>query len=106
MDSSGAGVIAEAVRHPAPVRRLLMTRLLGISVILGGTFSPMNEPRAEISGLRMEMHDGLAEVKVALAGVESKIDRRFADLVKWSFLFWCGAAAATAAAAALTRLPR
>lgn len=26
-----------------------------------------NELRAEISGLRMEMHDGLAEVKVALA---------------------------------------
>ena len=61
-----------------------------------------NELRAGISGLRMEMHDGLAEVKVALAGVESKIDRRFADLVKWSFLFWCGAVAA----AMLARGPR
>ena len=61
-----------------------------------------HELRAEISTLRMETHDGLAEVRVALAGVESKIDRRFADLVKWSFLFWCGAVAA----AALTRLPR
>jgi hypothetical protein len=61
-----------------------------------------HELRAEISALRMETNDGLAEVKVALAGVESKIDRRFADLVKWSFLFWCGAVGA----AALARWPR
>ena len=61
-----------------------------------------HELRAEISALRMETNDGLAEVKIALAGLESKIDRRFADLVKWSFLFWCGAVGA----AALARWPR
>jgi len=27
------------LRHPAPARKLLMTRLLGISVILGGTIT-------------------------------------------------------------------
>jgi hypothetical protein len=57
-----------------------------------------HEMRAEFISVRSEMHDGLADVKVALAGVESKIDRRFADLVKWSFLFWCGAVAAAALA--------
>jgi hypothetical protein len=42
--------------------------------------------RAEIAELRTEM-------RVGFAGVEGKIDRRFADLMKWSFLFWCGAVA-------------
>jgi len=28
------------------------------------------------------------------ARLERKIDQRFADTIKWSFLFWCGAMAA------------
>ena len=46
-----------------------------------------HELRAEIAELRQEM-------RVGFAGVDSKIDRRFADLLKWSFLFWCGTFAA------------
>ena len=53
-----------------------------------------HELRADISALRAETHAGIAELKVALAGVESKIDRRFGDLLKWTFLFWCGAVGA------------
>lgn len=43
----------------------------------------------QISGLRIELHDGLAAVRQELATV------RF-DLLKWSFLFWVGQVAAMA----------
>ena len=67
-----------------------------------------HELRADISELRTETQAGfaglriaLAEQKFGLAGVESKIDRRFADLLKWSFLFWCGAVGAAVLARGL-----
>jgi hypothetical protein len=59
------------------------------------------ETHDSIAALREETHAGFAGLKVALSGVESKIERRFADLVKWSFLFWCGAVAAAALARGL-----
>ena len=31
-----------------------------------------------------------AEFRIGLKDLEAKMDRRFADLLKWSFLFWCG----------------
>ena len=37
-----------------------------------------------------------ADLRVGLKDLEAKIDRRFGDLIKWSFLFWCGAVAAAA----------
>jgi hypothetical protein len=33
---------------------------------------------------------------IELAAVDAKIDRRLADLLKWSFVFWCGTFAAVA----------
>jgi hypothetical protein len=67
-----------------------------------------DETHTGIAGLRVEMLGGftalnvaIAEQKVALVGVESKIDRRFADVLKWSFVFWCGAVAAAALARGL-----
>ncbi len=59
------------------------------------------ELRGSIAGHREETHSGIAELKVALAGVESKIDRRFAELLKWSFVFWCGMVAAVEVARSL-----
>ena len=40
--------------------------------------------------LRDEMHAGFARLDARIAGVEMKIDQRFADLLKWSFTFWVG----------------
>jgi hypothetical protein len=79
-----------------------------------------HELRAEVSAVRMEMHDGFAgvrdemragfsELKLAIANAEvkserrsgeteSKMERRFAELLKWSFLFWCGTFATVALA--------
>jgi hypothetical protein len=39
---------------------------------------------------RDEMHAGFARLDDRIAGVEMKIDQRFADLLKWSFTFWVG----------------
>ncbi len=61
-----------------------------------------HELHAEVSAVRMEMRAGFSELKLAIANAEVKSERRFADLLKWSFLFWCG----TFAAAALTRWGR
>lgn len=46
------------------------------------------------SALRSEMNAEFAavrqELSTGLAALEAKIDRRFADLLKWSFAFWVG----------------
>jgi hypothetical protein len=40
---------------------------------------------------------------VGFAQVETRIERRFGDLLKWSFVFWCGAIGAVAALARVLR---
>lgn len=60
---------------------------------------PVDDHRAELRELneltvaRLEARIGQVESRL-----EAKIDQRFADLIKWSFLFWCGAVAAAALA--------
>lgn len=49
--------------------------------------------RLELSGVRLELHD-------AIAGLNAKVERRFSDLLKWSFVFWIG----TIGAIVLTRV--
>ena len=50
--------------------------------------------------IRDEMHTGFATL-------EAKLDRRFAELIKWSFAFWIGSTVTLVVAlAALARLPR
>lgn len=46
----------------------------------------------------------LAQFEATIVGrLESKIEQRTADLMKWSFLFWVGAVAAIAALAGVLR---
>lgn len=45
--------------------------------------------RADFAELRQEMHVGFGRL-------EALIERRSADLIKWSFVFWVGAVAAIA----------
>jgi|SRR5471032_3332486 hypothetical protein len=93
-------------KHRSELRELYE---LGFARIDSRFSEHRHEQRAETSALRLEMHDGFAAVKIALAeskvataAVESKIDHRFAELMKWSFLFWSGSFAAMA----LARWPR
>ena len=48
---------------------------------------------------------GSVDTKLAQLGgsFEAKLERRFADLLKWSFVFWVGAVAAIAALAQVLR---
>jgi hypothetical protein len=56
--------------------------------------------RADVAELRHEMQVGFARME---ANLGAQIERSKADLMKWSFVFWCGAVAAIAALAGVLR---
>lgn len=57
--------------------------------------------------LQQAMQVGFARMETRFAELDgkfdAKIERRFSDLLKWSFLFWCGAVGAIAALARVLR---
>ena len=61
-----------------------------------------DELKADIAGVRDELKADIAGTHHSVTALElrltSKIDQRFADLIKWSFVFWVGAVAAVALA--------
>jgi hypothetical protein len=36
------------------------------------------------------------EMRLGFSNLESRFERRFGDLIEWSFVFWCGAIGAIA----------
>ncbi|HUX33444.1 MAG TPA: hypothetical protein VMV51_06185 [Gemmatimonadaceae bacterium] len=48
----------------------------------------------QFAGLRQEMHSGFSaaheEMHVGFARIETRLEQRFADVLKWSFTFWIG----------------
>src|ERR1044072_4231263 len=48
------------------------------------------ELRADIAELRQEMRVGFAKTHEEMAHLEIRFERRFGDLIKWSFVFWVG----------------
>jgi hypothetical protein len=44
-----------------------------------------------------------AEMRLEFANLETHFERRFGDLIKWSFVFWCGAIGAVAVLARALR---
>lgn len=50
--------------------------------------------RMDLRFSQMELR--FAEQREANARLETLFERRFGDLIKWSFVFWCGAVAAIA----------
>ncbi|MGH7529303.1 MAG: hypothetical protein ACREMN_02885 [Gemmatimonadales bacterium] len=64
---------------------------------LRADFGEMREAmRADLAELRQEMRVGFAELREEMARLEARFERRFGDLIKWSFVFWVGAVAAIA----------
>jgi hypothetical protein len=63
--------------------------------------------REELHGVDAKTQAGLAELRQALqaglGGVETKLEQRTADLMKWSFVFWVGAVGAVAMLAGILR---
>ena len=45
---------------------------------------------------RSDINARFAEQREANGKLETLIERRFGDLIKWSFVFWCGAVGAIA----------
>ena len=54
------------------------------------------EMRVGFAALRQEMQVGFAQLRQEMAGMEARFERRFSDLIKWSFVFWVGAVGAIA----------
>jgi hypothetical protein len=52
---------------------------------------------------REERQAGFAEVNARIARLEARLEQRFADLLKWSFVFWVGAVGSVAALAGVFR---
>jgi hypothetical protein len=50
-----------------------------------------------------EMRVGFSELRQEMAHLETRLERRIADLIKWSFVFWVGAVGAIAALAGVLR---
>jgi hypothetical protein len=59
----------------------------------GATRSDLADVRAE---LRADIAELRHEMQVGFARLETRFERRFGDLIKWSFVFWVGAVAAIA----------
>jgi hypothetical protein len=45
------------------------------------------------------LHADLAAMRLGIREMDTKFERGFNDLLKWSFVFWCGAVGAIAALA-------
>jgi len=64
----------------------------------------MKEFRSDMQRDMKEMRLSLeARMDIGFATTEAKFERRIGDLMKWSFVFWCGAVAAIAALAGVLK---
>ena len=70
--------------HRAELRELNELTVARIEARIGQVEARIGQVEARIDG----------DLRAGLARLEGKIDQRFGDLIKWSFLFWCGAVAA------------
>lgn len=59
--------------------------------------------RGDVAELRHEMQVSFAKLDNRFASMETLIEKRFGDLLKWSFVFWVGAVGAIAALAGVLR---
>ncbi|MGH7698963.1 MAG: hypothetical protein ACREMJ_00355 [Gemmatimonadales bacterium] len=59
--------------------------------------------QADLAELRQEMRDGFADLRQEMVRMETRFERRFSDLIKWSFVFWVGAVGAIAVLAGVLR---
>jgi hypothetical protein len=74
------------------------TRLTGVAMR-----EDLAELRADFAELRQEMQVGFAKLHEEMARLEARLERRFSDLIKWSFVFWVGAVGAIAMLAGVLR---
>jgi hypothetical protein len=61
------------------------------------------EERLTGMATRVDLAELREEMKVGFATLETKLERRISDLIKWSFVFWVGAVGAVAVLAGVLR---
>jgi predicted RNA-binding protein with PIN domain len=59
----------------------------------------LDEFRKEMADLRKEMADFKTEVRADIARLDNKIEQRFADVMRWSLMYWLGVVGSIAALA-------
>ena len=59
--------------------------------------------RGDVAELRHEMQVSFAKLEQRFGQIETLIEKRTADLMKWSFVFWVGAVGAIAVLAGVLR---
>ena len=55
-----------------------------------------SEMDLRFSQMDLRLSEQQQEMRLGFANLESRLERRFGDLIKWSFVFWCGAVGAVA----------
>jgi hypothetical protein len=74
-----------------------------LAVLRGDLAELRQTARADMAELRQEIQVGFAKMHEGMARVETRFERRFGDLIKWSFVFWVGAVGAIAMLAGVLR---
>ena len=74
-----------------------------LAVLRGDLAELRQTTRADMAELRQEMQVGFAKMHEEMARLETRFERRFGDLIKWSFVFWVGAVGAIAMLAGVLR---
>ena len=74
-----------------------------LAVLRGDLAELRQTTRADMAELRQEMQVGFAKMHEEMARLETRLERRFGDLIKWSFVFWVGAVGAIAMLAGVLR---
>jgi hypothetical protein len=61
------------------------------------------EMQVGFAKMHEEMQVGFAKMHEEMARLETRFERRYGDLIKWSFVFWVGAVGAIAMLAGVLR---
>ena len=91
--------LAELRQHTDAAITHLRQDVAGLKQDVAG----LKQDVAGLGGLREEMRVGFASLRQEMAQMEARFERRFSDLIKWSFVFWVGAVAAVALLAGVVR---
>ena len=83
-------------------------RLSELSRHMDARFTQVDARFAQVDARFTQLEDTMdarfAQFEATIVGrLEAKIEQRTADLMKWSFVFWCGAVAAVAALASVLK---
>ena len=83
-------------------------RLSELSRHMDARFTQVDARFAQVDARFTQLEDTMdarfAQFEATIVGrLEAKIEQRTADLMKWSFVFWCGAVAAVAALAGVLK---